>query len=232
LDVVAFENILSIMKEFFLQAFGTADASVIFYLGAFLSLLGALLARQMYRAQSVPVFAGITATLMLAAGFIIVCIADVLAPPARDRHLTVFFLATFSVFWLIVVISTSPSTAPPPPLTRKRFRAWMAGLALGVIVLLAQIVVNDLAPAAFRLGDIVMQILLGTVCGIFFVGMAISAFRLWRSHDIIWAWLTLALLVNASAALIVYQPSLFIDAGLLVYACLAACPLLVKICTT
>lgn len=215
------------MKDILLQAFGTTEASVIFYLGAFLSLLGALLAQRMYRAQSLPIFSGITATLMLTAVFFLVCLFDVFAIYTRSPQLTIFFFAVFSIFWLMVVISTWPITAPPPPVARKRFRSWMGSLGVAIAALLTLVIINELMPSPTVLGDVATQILLGTICGIFLVVVAISAFRLWRTRNAIWAWLSLAAMANSLAALILYQPSLFPDGSLLVYACLAACPLLV-----
>jgi PAS domain S-box-containing protein len=227
LDVFSSNAILSIMKESLLQAFGTADAAVIFFLGTFLSLLAALLARQMYRAQSLPVFSGITATMILAAVFFLSCLAEALLPSAREPQFTTTFLAAFSIFWLLVVISTSPIAAPSPPAAHKRFRIWMGALGLAMLVLFAQIIVNSMVPATIALDDVAMQIMLGTICGIFIVAAAISVFRLWRSRSAIWAWLALAALANTFAALVLYQPALFVDGGLVVFAGLAACPLFV-----
>jgi len=215
------------MKDILLQAFGTTEASVIFYLGAFLSLLGAALAHRMYRAQSLPIFSGITATLMLAAIFFLACLFDVFAANAENPQLTIFFLAAFSIFWLMVVISSWPITSPPPPIVRKRFRAWMGGLGTSLLALLSLIIINELMPAPIALGDVATQILLGTICGIFLVVVAIALFRLWRSRNAVWVWLSLAAAANSFAALILYQPLLFPDGRLLVYAYLAACPLLV-----
>ena len=215
------------MKEILLQAFGTTEASVIFYLGAFLSLLGAALAHRMYRAQSLPIFSGITATLMLTAIFFLVYLFDVFAAYTRNFQLTIFFFAAFSILWLMVVISTWPITASPPPIVRKRFRAWMGSLGAALAALLTLVIIDELVPAPIVLGDVATQIMLGTICGIFIVVVAISAFRLWRSRNAIWAWLSLAAVANSLAALILYQPLLFPNGSLLVFACLAACPLLV-----
>lgn len=212
------------MNEIVSTVFNQADASVIFYLGAFLALLGALLAERIFRAQSVPLFAGLAATLMLSVLFFVARLSHLasstnyLAIISRDPQFTLAFLAMFSIFWLIAVVSRSQVMEPRQ--ARQIFRWWLAGLMMTVIILFGQGIMSDRLSVVFVLGDAATQITFGTICGIFLMATAVSGFRLWRTRHAVWAWITAASLASTTASLIFYQSSLLPHDALLAYACL------------
>jgi PAS domain S-box-containing protein len=221
------------MNEILDKTFGAAITPTIFFVGAFLSIFGAALAQRMYRAQSLALFAALAVTQALSFVYFLARLvqfssgAGRLTQASGEPQFTVLFLVAYSLFWLSIALTAPQMNPSSQPVAQKKLRWWLAAMGGAVFIIFGQAVLIVFPAFNFVPGEMVAQIILGAICGIFLVVATICAFRLWRSRHAIWGWLMVAGFANTAASMILYRWAHVPDSNLLIYAGIATTPVFV-----